>query len=112
MPNHNKVIWSEGLFIQPQHLQQHERYIENLVVNRPNISGLNSHGIIQLEIEQHLLEFGKFGISICKGILPDGTAFDIPTDDYAPTPIEIPIGTSNSLVYILVTVRNCVFLRS
>lgn len=105
MPNHNRVIWSEGLFIQPQHLQQHERYIENLVVNRANISGLHSYGITQLEIDQRLLEIGKFGINICKGILPDGTAFDIPIDDYAPAPIEVPVGTSNSLVYIALPIK-------
>jgi len=27
----NKVVWTEGLFLQPQHLQQHDRYFERLV---------------------------------------------------------------------------------
>ena len=25
---HNKVIWTEGMFLQPQHFQQHDRYTE------------------------------------------------------------------------------------
>ena len=29
-----KVIWSEGMFLQPQHLQQHDRYIERLIEGR------------------------------------------------------------------------------
>ena len=27
----NKVVWSEGLFLRPQHFQQHDRYIEAFV---------------------------------------------------------------------------------
>ena len=25
----NKVVWSEGMFLRPQHFQQHDRYLEN-----------------------------------------------------------------------------------
>src|SRR5438270_6124505 len=25
---HNKVVWTEGMFLQPQHFQQHDRYTE------------------------------------------------------------------------------------
>ena len=31
MSAHNRVIWSEGLFLQPQHFQQQERYFERYV---------------------------------------------------------------------------------
>jgi type VI secretion system protein ImpJ len=27
----NKIIWSEGLFLQPHHFQQHDRYLEHLI---------------------------------------------------------------------------------
>lgn len=30
----NKVIWSEGLFLRPQHLQQADRYMEKFVRGR------------------------------------------------------------------------------
>ena len=30
----NKVIWSEGMFLQPQHFQQLDRYHEKLIENR------------------------------------------------------------------------------
>src|SRR5690606_35238603 len=30
----NKVIWSEGLFLQPHHFQQHDRYVESYVDGR------------------------------------------------------------------------------
>ena len=31
MARNNKVIWSEGLFLRPQHMQQQERYLERYV---------------------------------------------------------------------------------
>ena len=31
MTQNNKVVWSEGLFLRPQHLQQQERYLERYV---------------------------------------------------------------------------------
>ena len=34
MSIHNKVVWSEGLFLQPQHFQQQDRYFERYVETR------------------------------------------------------------------------------
>ena len=31
---YSKVVWSEGLFLRPHHLQQTDRYLEHLVENR------------------------------------------------------------------------------
>ena len=30
----NKVLWTEGLFLRPQHFQQQERYFEQIVDRR------------------------------------------------------------------------------
>lgn len=34
MSRNNKVIWSEGMLLQPQHLQQHDRYLHALIDTR------------------------------------------------------------------------------
>ena len=34
MSAHNRVVWSEGLFLQPQHFQQQDRYFERYVETR------------------------------------------------------------------------------
>src|SRR5258708_4098183 len=59
----NKVVWSEGMFLRPQHFQQQDRYVEKLV--RSRIAELAPHpwGISQLEINRELLTIGKFGLS-------------------------------------------------
>lgn len=31
---YSKVVWSEGLFLRPHHLQQGDRYLEHLVESR------------------------------------------------------------------------------
>ena len=39
----NKVVWSEGMFLRPQHLQQQDRHTDSLV--RAALRGLSSHGL-------------------------------------------------------------------
>jgi type VI secretion system protein ImpJ len=34
MSIYNKVVWSEGLFLRPQHFQQQDRYFERYVETR------------------------------------------------------------------------------
>ena len=66
----NKVVWGEGLFLQPQHLQQQERYFERLV--RTSTAGLSpfSYGLTKLDIDTDLLALGKFAVRNAAGILP------------------------------------------
>ena len=82
----NKVVWSEGLFLQPQHLQQQERYFDRLV--RGSTAGLRPFGwgLTQLDIDTDLLALGKFAVRAIAGILPDGTPFSAPADVDCPTP--------------------------
>ena len=82
----NKVVWSEGLFLQPQHLQQQERYFDRLV--RSSTAGLRPFGwgLTQLDIDTDLLALGKFAVRSIAGILPDGTPFSAPSDTDYPTP--------------------------
>lgn len=105
MSINNKVVWSEGLFLQPQHLQQQERYLESLVTQRPSNTGLQGYGITHIEIDHHLLELGKLAIIKCKGIFPDGTAFNIPAEDQAPTPIDISSGLTNIKIYLALPLK-------
>ena len=101
----NKIIWSEGLFLRPQHFQQHDRYIESLVHAR--CTGLSPYGwgIQELELDENLLTLGKFAIIKCSGILPDGTHFNIPADDEPPVPLEIPEDVHNQVLFLALPVR-------
>src|SRR5690606_27449343 len=74
----NRVVWSEGMFLRPQHLQQHDRYVETLVDSRcrPLLAG--GWGFSELQLDTALLTQGKLAILSARGVLPDGTPFDIP----------------------------------
>ncbi len=101
----NKVVWTEGLFLQPQHLQQQERYFERLV--RTSTGGLRpfAYGLTQLELDTDLLTLGKFAVRAMAGILPDGTPFSVPGDVDHPRPLDLPESARNNIVYLILPVR-------
>lgn len=105
MPWHSKVIWSEGLFLRPHHLQQHDRYLEHLLDSHFASLHAFGWGITELSIDKNLLSLGKFSIESCKGMLPDGTSFSIPDDAPPPSPLPISEELHNTKVYIGVSLK-------
>jgi type VI secretion system protein ImpJ len=101
----NKVIWTEGMFLQPQHFQQHDRYVEGLINGR--CLGLKAYdrGFYSLKIDDSLLKIGKFALVECRGIFQDGTPFNLPEDDDLPLPLDIPEDTRNEIIYLSLPLR-------
>jgi type VI secretion system protein ImpJ len=96
----NKVLWSEGLFLKPQHFQQHDRYLEHLIEHRLNHLIAYGWGVGELAIDTDLLSMGKIALTAASGILPDGTPFNIPADDPPPVPLELKEGVQDQIVYL------------
>ncbi|MFK8017737.1 MAG: type VI secretion system baseplate subunit TssK [Gammaproteobacteria bacterium] len=101
----NKVIWTEGLFLRPQHFQQHDRYIENLIEQRAAPLRSASWGFTELAIDQELLAIGKFSIASARGVFPDGTPFCIPEDHAPPAPMDVSDDMRNTQVYLCLPLR-------
>jgi len=101
----NKIIWSEGMFIRPQHFQQQARYIENFIEGRCSAFGAYGWGFASLTIDQKLLSLGKFSIIEAQGVFPDGTPFNIPEDDAPLTPLDIPDDVHNKIIYLSLPLR-------
>lgn len=101
----NKVIWSEGMFLQPQHLQQHDRYFERLLEGRTAPLLGYSWGFSSLELDAAALSLGKVQLTAARGIFPDGTPFDFPYQDMPPTPLEIGSDTHDELVMLALPLR-------
>ena len=96
-----KVLWSEGLFLRPQHFQQQERYLENLVERRARAIRSYGWGFESLELDEAAAAIGSFALREASGILPDGTPFNLPADDPPPAPLVIrPDHPKDSLVYL------------
>lgn len=101
----NRVLWSEGLFLQPQHFQQHDRFLERLVGAKSGLGVPYPWGLSRLRIDQEPLAFGKLALSEVAGVLPDGTPFDAPASDPLPAPLELDEGTSAQSFYLALPLR-------
>ncbi|MFJ4344276.1 type VI secretion system baseplate subunit TssK [Pseudomonas sp. NPDC089401] len=87
----SKVIWSEGMLLQPQHLQQHDRYLDARLEARVTALRPYAWGFSQLQIDEPQLALGKFALKGYSAVLPDGTPVGQPFDEM-PLPLEIPVG--------------------
>jgi type VI secretion system protein ImpJ len=101
----NKILWSEGMFLQPQHLQQQNRYVEDLIQHKTKVINKHNWGLSEISLDKSGFEYGIFGLTQCSGIFPDGTVFDIPGKDEAPAPIQIPKGSNNKLIYLAIPAK-------
>jgi type VI secretion system protein ImpJ len=101
----NRVLWSEGTFLQPQHFQQHDRYLEVLLEARTRALRPYSWGFVELTLDDALLELGKLALRTARGVLPDGTPFDCPARDPLPPPLDVPPALRDSLVVLALPVR-------
>ena len=101
----NRIIWSEGTFLQPQHFQQHDRHFEAQVELRTRSLRPYSWGFLELAIDESLLELGKLAVRSARGVLPDGTPFDCPARDPLPPPLDVPATLRDALVVLALPVR-------
>lgn len=101
MTARNRVVWSEGLFIKPQHFQQQQRCLEGLLDARLQGVGDHLYGFLSLELNAEFLSFGRIALARASGVMPDGTAFRLPEDDSEPQPLIVEDSTlTNQTVYL------------
>uniref|UniRef100_UPI0035C69DD0 type VI secretion system baseplate subunit TssK n=1 Tax=Serratia quinivorans TaxID=137545 RepID=UPI0035C69DD0 len=78
--NQNKVIWCEGMLLQPHHFQQQDRYWQSQV-NSGRLLHQYAWGFTRLTFDQAQLKMGVIALTECTGLLPDGSWFDISAHD-------------------------------
>src|SRR5678816_1835612 len=105
MSGFNKIVWSEGLFLRPQHFQQQDRFFERYVESRCEALRSHSWGLTQLELERDLLAIGKLGLRRASGVFPDGTPFRMPEDAPLPAPLEFGAQVRDRVVALAVPLR-------
>ena len=102
---HNKVVWTEGMFLQPQHFQQHDRYAEYQLRQRLVATVGYPWGYVSVTIDDAALAIGKLSLSSAHGVMPDGTAFSIPGNDAAPAALDVPADVRNERVVLALTLQ-------
>jgi len=101
----SKIIWSEGMFLRPQHFQQNERYLEALIESRTAPLAPYRWGVVELSLSQEALSLGKIEIAKCEAILPDGTTVSIPGTDAAPKPFVPDSNLKDENIYLCLLER-------
>ena len=96
----SKVIWSQGMFLQPHHFQQEARHVEHLIDLRVRATGPHAWGFSELVLDEGLLALGRVGLVRASGVLPDGTPFMIPSTDAAPLPLALKPDVKGEIVYL------------
>src|SRR5215207_6858892 len=105
MSAHNRVVWSEGLFLQPQHFQQQDRYFERYVETRCEALVSHSWGFTDVQLERDFLKIGKIGLRRLAGVFPDGTPFRMPDDEPLPVPLDIGTDVRDQRLHLAVPLR-------
>lgn len=100
-----RVVWSEGMFLRPQHFQQNQRFIERLIEERCKPLAPFPWGLAELRIDPDQLGAGKIVIASAIGVFPDGTPFSVPEHDAPPPAIDIPENTHNTEVFLGIPIR-------
>ena len=101
----SKVLWTEGLFLQPHHFQQADRYTEALVAGLARRVVPYTWGVSALEIDTEVLKVGQFAIKSCAGLTQDGTVFRVPDSEDHPPALEVPSESKDCVVYLSVPQR-------
>lgn len=101
----SRVVWSEGLFLQPQHFQQQDRHAAWWVESRSAPLFGHFWGFSHLLLDEAALAAGKVAIAEARGILPDGTPFDIPAVDLPPPALDFPKDAKDQVVYLALPLR-------
>lgn len=93
------------MFLHPHHFQQHDRWLEHFVEARG--APLRNHpwGFTELVLDRELLAIGKVSLRTARGVFADGTPFDVPAVDDAPSPLDLDESVRDQVIYLSLPVR-------
>jgi type VI secretion system protein ImpJ len=98
----HRVIWSQGMFLQPHHFQQQTRFLEHLLDARVEAAHALAWGFGELVIDEAQLTTGTVALLRARGVLSDGTPFSMPDADALPAPFSVPADLQGELVVLAV----------
>lgn len=105
MSNRSRVVWTDGMFLRPQHFQQHDRGLDSVIDSRVQAVSSYAWGFSSLQINTELLPSGKVGLLRAHGVFSDGTTIRVPDDDESPSALEIPSSAAGDIVYLCIPER-------
>jgi type VI secretion system protein ImpJ len=86
-----KPLWVDGLFLEPNHLQQQDRYHERLLALRVASLRARDWGVLESAMDPQALQGGEIRLERLRAVLPDGTLLTVGgelDDVLPPRPID------------------------
>ncbi|WP_026321161.1 type VI secretion system baseplate subunit TssK [Arhodomonas aquaeolei] len=84
MSKRNRIMWSEGMFLLPQHFQYQDEYHQRNTVELGRRNTPFDWGVQALAFDESALERGTLRLTRLKLVFPDGTFVDAPQHDPLP----------------------------
>ncbi|MDO5603699.1 MAG: type VI secretion system baseplate subunit TssK [Paracoccus sp. (in: a-proteobacteria)] len=97
---YSKVAWKEGLFLQPHHLQQADRYQENLLRARTRVITPYPWGVVELALDRDAAQQGRIALRAVSGVFPDGTPFEAPGTGPLPAAVAVPEDAAGMTIWL------------
>lgn len=85
-----RVVWTEGMLMCPQHLQQQDLFYEATLSARLGAINTEDWGVVSMKIDEGELSSGQFKVSEFRGVLSRGLPIEWSTGDSA-APSSRPI---------------------
>ncbi|MCK7613273.1 type VI secretion system baseplate subunit TssK [Roseibium sediminicola] len=101
-----KPLWLEGMFLRPQHLQQHDRWVEATLEQRVQDLEPYSWGLRSIEIDTDSLAIGQFQLSAIEAVLPDGTVFSTGKNGAIASARQVTVDDQGKKVYLALPLRS------
>ena len=84
-----RVVWEEGMHLAPHHFQLHRRHLEATTSAALDVLQAFPYGVAACELDADALRNGTLALRHARGMLRDGTPFDVPESDLAPDPAPL-----------------------
>lgn len=90
------LFWHQGVFLQPQHFQQADARMEDLLADALNLTGPWRCGIRAVQLDSGALAAGTCSLLAAQALFPgSGVLIDIPRNAFCAArvlPVDLPIG--------------------
>lgn len=96
-----QVHWSEGLFMQPQHLQRMQRGLEDLSRRQRELSMSFPYGLTEFELDGEALKSRRVVVKRLSAVMPDGQELSMPGNcSVAPLTLDFDGSASGGAVTV------------
>jgi type VI secretion system protein ImpJ len=85
----SRVVWSEGMYLGPQHFQTQSRYFEDSIRFAIEHAWFEPWGLTFYSLDGHAIENGRVSLLNARGVFEDGLVFDMPECDPVPMDCDI-----------------------